>query len=282
MKEKIITCRSARNFCLVKILENLGHFPTRKTEKEAWFLSPFRSETQASFKISLALNRWYDHGMGIGGNTIDLLVLVLNISVKEVLTYLSNDLAFSFHKPPLQTNKSKHTKVMDKRIIHHPALISYLKSRKIPSTIGRQYLNEVVYKQNTKSFFALGLENHLGGWELRNKFQKTCSSPKSYTWLKRERNNLVMVEGMFDLLSLATMNPITVYESDILVLNSVAFVKNIESLLANYKEVRLYLDNDTAGNSATETLMNQHNMAVDYRRDYKGYKDLNEKLMAWN
>ncbi len=282
MKEKIISCRSARNFCLVKILENLGHFPTRKTEKEAWFLSPFRSETQASFKISLALNRWYDHGMGKGGNTIDLLVLVLNVSVKEVLAYLGNDLSFSFHKPPLQTNKSKHTQIMEKRTIHHPALISYLKSRKIPLIIGRQYLNEVVYKQNTKSFFALGLENHLGGWELRNKFQKTCSSPKSYTWLRREKNTLVMVEGMFDLLSLSTMSPITVYESDILVLNSIAFIADVTKLVPNYKNIRLYLDNDNAGNSATKELMQQFDTIIDNRNEFEGYKDLNEKLMAWN
>jgi len=282
MKTKIITCRSARNFCLVKILENLGHFPTRKTEKEAWFLSPFRSETQASFKISLALNRWYDHGLGKGGNSIDLLVLLLNLSVKEVLAYLSNDLAFSFHKPPLQIKKSKYTQIMETRTIIHPAMISYLKSRKIPLAIGRQYLKEVVYKRDTKILFALGLENHLGGWELRNKFQKTSSSPKSYTWIRKEKRQLVLLEGMFDLLSLATMNPIRVYESDILVLNSIAFLSDVENLLSNYKDVRLYLDNDNAGNSATQTLMQQFDTVIDCREEYKGYKDLNEKLMAWN
>jgi len=34
----------------------LGHFPTRETDKEAWFLSPFRSENQASFKVCKKLN----------------------------------------------------------------------------------------------------------------------------------------------------------------------------------------------------------------------------------
>jgi len=264
----------------VKILENLGHFPTRKTEKEAWFLSPFRSETQASFKISLALNRWYDHGMGKGGNSIDLLMQLLNLSVKEVLAYLSNDLAFSFHKPTTQIKTSKKTQIMEERTISHPAMISYLKSRKISLEIGKRYLKEVTFKRDDKNLFALGLENHLGGWELRNKFQKTSSSPKSYTWLKKDKTGLLVFEGMFDLLSLAAMQPITVYESDILVLNSIAFLSDVEKLLSNYDQVRLYLDNDSAGDSATETLMNQFETAIDCRKEYVGFKDLNEKMMS--
>ena len=282
MKTKIITCRSARNFCLVKILENLGHFPTRKTEKEAWFLSPFRSETQASFKISLALNRWYDHGEGKGGNSIDLLTQLLNISVKEVLVYLSNDLSFSFHQPPIQIESFRKTQIAESRTISHPALVQYLKSRKISLKIGKKYLKEIHFKRGAKTFFALGLENHLGGWELRNKFQKTSSSPKSYTHLQRDRKQLVLVEGMFDLLSLATMKPILVYESDVLVLNSIAFLRDIENLLPTYNTIFLYLDNDTAGNSATSKLTRRFGHSIDCRIEYKEYKDLNEKLMLWN
>jgi hypothetical protein len=266
----------------VKILENLGHFPTRKTENAAYFLSPLRSENDASFKISLALNRWYDHGMGKGGNTIDFLVLYLNKSVKEVLDYLSNDLSFSFHQPLVEIEKSKHTQILQTKIISHPAMTSYLISRKIPLAIGKQFLKEVVYQQGTKTLFALGLENHLGGWELRNKFQKTSSSPKSYTWIRRAKKQLLVTEGMFDFLSLATMNPIAVYEADILVLNSVAFLPDIKKLRLNYNQIQLYLDNDTSGDSATSTLIGQFDSAIDYRREYKGYKDLNEKLMICN
>jgi len=118
-------------------------------------------------------------------------------------------------------------------------MIGYLKTRKIPIAIAKQYLSEVSFQRNDKTFFALGLENHLGGWELRNKFQKTSSSPKSYTWLKRDKNQLILVEGMFDLLSLATMNPILVYDSDVVVLNSIAFLKDIQSLLQTYDTILL-------------------------------------------
>ena len=282
MKTKIITCRSARNFCLVKILENLGHFPTRKTEKEAWFLSPFRSETQASFKISLALNRWYDHGMGKGGNSIDLLMQLLNLSVKEVLAYLNGDLSFSFHQQPVNIEKSKKTQIIATKTICHPAMLSYLVARKIPVSIGKKYLKEVSFKRDDRTFFALGLENHLGGWELRNKFQKTSSSPKSFTWLKRNKKQLIITEGMFDFLSLATIKPIEIYEADVLILNSLAFVKYVEDILPKYNKLLLYLDNDNAGNSATEILTHQHKDAIDFRIQYKGFNDLNEKLQYGN
>ncbi|MCB0458954.1 MAG: DNA primase, partial [Flavobacteriaceae bacterium] len=64
---------------------------------EAWFLSPFRSESQASFKVSKTKNRWYDHGTGIGGNVIDLVIQLMKCTVQEALNFLNNDLSsFSF------------------------------------------------------------------------------------------------------------------------------------------------------------------------------------------
>ena len=97
MKEKRITCEKARNICIVKTLATLGHFPSKESEKEAWFPSPFRSETQASFKVSKTLNRWYDHGLGKGGNIIDFGIQYYSCSVGEFLKKL--DGGFSFQKP---------------------------------------------------------------------------------------------------------------------------------------------------------------------------------------
>ena len=59
MKEKIensLSCERARAFPIEKALAKLGHFTTTSTEKEAWFLSPLRTETQASFKVTKKLN----------------------------------------------------------------------------------------------------------------------------------------------------------------------------------------------------------------------------------
>ena len=83
MKKERLTCESARSICIVKTLAKLGHLPTRESEKEAWFLSPLRSETLASFIVSLNKNRWYDHGSGKGGNVIDL-VVAMNLSLIHI------------------------------------------------------------------------------------------------------------------------------------------------------------------------------------------------------
>ena len=172
MKRKRITCERARNISIVNTLATLGHLPIKESEKEAWFLSVLRSETQASFKVSKTINRWYDHGEGLGGNVIDLIVLMLKCSVKEALDFLANDSpVFSFQQQTLfldlpNTNQQAENKIniIRTRSIEHPALIQYLKSRQIPLEIAKHYCAEVWYQNHGKTFFAVGLKNHLGGW----------------------------------------------------------------------------------------------------------------------
>jgi DNA primase len=93
-RTKSLTCERARAFPIEEALAKLGHFPTRTNEKEAWFLSPIRSETQASFKVCKKLNRWYDHGAGKGENVIDLICLITKGTVKEALELLQNEKTF--------------------------------------------------------------------------------------------------------------------------------------------------------------------------------------------
>ncbi|HAT66032.1 MAG TPA: DNA primase [Flavobacteriaceae bacterium] len=287
MKRKKITCEIARNISIVKTLARLGHFPTKETEKEAWFLSVLRSEIQASFKVSKLINRWYDHGKGMGGNVIDLIVLVLKCSVKEALEFLGNDNPlFSFQQQTLFSDLPKAIQQKENKItivrtktIEHPALIQYLRSRQIPLEIAKRCCSEVWYRNHGKTFFAIGLENHLGGWELRNKFFKSCNSPKSYTYLTKGKKQLIIVEGMFDLLSLAVCDKMLIYESDIIVLNSIAFINEVVQLLKKYQKILLLLDNDSNGNKITTYLLDQYKNVIDQSCVYLNYKDLNEKLI---
>src|SRR5690606_38847582 len=154
--------------------------------KEAWFLSPFRSETQASFKVSKIKNRWYDHGEGIGGNVIDLVCRILNCSVKEALAHLNRDWSsFSFQQQQhLNTNDIGITITKILRI-KHPAYIQYLNLRGIPLHIADTYCREVWYNFKNSKFFTIGLQNNKKGWELRNRIFKNGCSPKSYTYLRR-------------------------------------------------------------------------------------------------
>ncbi|WP_233530606.1 toprim domain-containing protein [Gelidibacter salicanalis] len=278
MKRKI-NCERARAFPIEKALAKLGHFPVKTAEKEARFLSPFRSEAQASFKVSRTMNRWYDHGEGMGGNVIDLVCRILNCSVKEALAYLNQDWpSFSFQQQQnFNTNDIgiTTTKIQN---IKHPALIQYLNLRGIPLHIADTYCHEVWYSFKNSKFFAIGLRNNKNGWELRNKIFKNGCSPKSYTYLQKNNMQLVILEGMFDLLSLAVMNETLINVSDILVLNSLAFIRDIEVHISSYEFVHLYLDNDEAGKKAALYLTNKYGHVLDGSYGYKDHKDLNDFL----
>jgi DNA primase len=277
-----LSCKSARNICIVKTLAKLGHFPTRKSEKEAWFLSPLRSETQASFSVSLIKNLWFDFGLGTGGNTIDLIMLIKSWSVRETLEFLKNDIeSLSFSPPDIEhLTKEPEISILDVQIIYLKALIDYLNSRNIPYEIGNKYCRQVWYRCKGKQFFALGLENYKGGWELRNKYFKTSSSPKTFSFFERESKQLIITEGMFDFLSLATTDEDLVQNSDCIILNSLAFLERIKMLIPKYEKVLIYLDNDPAGKKATSLILDQFDNVTDCSNSYSDYEDLNEKLKA--
>ncbi|TXE08406.1 DNA primase [Gelidibacter salicanalis] len=274
-----LTCERARVFPIEKALAKLGHFPVKTAEKEVWFLSPFRSETQASFKVSKIKNRWYDHGEGVGGNVIDLVCRILKCSVKEALEFLNQDWpSFSFQQPQHLIPNETSLTILKVRRIRHPALIQYLNLRGIPLHVANTHCYEVWYSFKNSKFFGIGLLNNKGGWELRNRIFKNSSSPKSYTYLQRNNEKLIVLEGMFDFLSLAVLNEALINNSDILVLNSLAFVKDIDVCVSDYELVHLYLDNDEAGRKMTLYLTNEYNHAIDESSSYKNHNDLNDFL----
>lgn len=280
MREPKLTCKRARNICIVETLTKLGHFPSYKTEKEAWFLSPLRSETQASFKVSLRLNRWYDFGIGEGGNIIDLICLLSHCKVSEALQFLSDELpVFSFQSPIIDTSKKESPNTITKvKPITKSYLKKYVRSRGISLEVAGRYCKEVWYECRGKSYYAIGLQNIDGGWELRSLCFKTSSSPKCYTYLQNENENLVVCEGMFDLLSVAEIYPEELNVSDFIVLNSLSFLQQIARYFKNYKSVDLYLDNDQSGEKYTAELLEYYPNLKDQSHRYKNYKDLNEKL----
>jgi len=87
---------------------------------------------------------------------------------------------------------------------------------------------------------------------------------------------------MFDLLSLAVLNSSILEVSDVVVLNSIAFVKDIEKMIPKYESVHLYLDNDTSGKKATHYLIQTYNHVIDQSSIYKNNKDLNDLLSHEN
>lgn len=284
MKKQKLQCETARDISITGFLKKSGFSPVRENQNSAWYLSPLRNEKEASFKVSKILNRWYDHGIGKGGNIIDLVIgMNNNCSVQEALSILDRtEPFFSFQQQNTLSGLKSEAEIRIGKIlpIRHPALIHYLEQRKINVKVAGRYAREVLYSMHNKKYFAIGLENVSGGWELRNPYYKNASSPKDYSFFSTSKKLLSITEGMFDLFSLLTLYPGLPHKSDFLVLNSLSFTGHIQNVALSYSKVGLYLDNDPAGKKATKQLLGDLSNSVDMSALYEGKKDLNQLLTA--
>jgi DNA primase len=97
-----LTCADAKKIDLVDYLASLGHHPQKVSHPDYWYLSPFRDEKTASFKVNRKVNVFYDHGIGCGGDLIDFGTRFFNCSISEFLHRLAGQLnqnSLSFHPP---------------------------------------------------------------------------------------------------------------------------------------------------------------------------------------
>lgn len=272
----------AREIPIEKVLQNLGCEPTKCNETESWYLSPFRIEKTASFKLNRKINRWFDHGEQVGGNVIDFVIQKFGFNVTEALRYLEKfDTLFSFQKqiseiPIKESDANQIEKIIP---IQHFALLQYLESRHIKFYKNIEQLKEVHYIINDKKYFGIGFQNNSQGWEIRSKYAKICLKKKDITLINNNSQILRVYEGFFDYLSFQQIwNNLPMEESDSLILNSVTLLEKNTSILENYKIIELFLDNDEAGDRYTKLISAQFPGAKDGRVTYSECKDLNEFL----
>ncbi len=276
-----MNCKQFNTIPLEEVLLSLGHLPTKQSEKEAWFLNPFAKENHASFKINKNLNYWYLHSEGIGGNNVAFMKKYLNASVSEVLLWAESQNFSSFHQQNISSSKlenfSKNYEIINIKEIQHPALLEYLKNRKVENQTG--LLQEIHYRMNDKNYFGIGFKNDSGGYEIRNKYSKICLGKKDISTIENDSNSVRIFEGFFDFLSFKNLeNELEKEPSDYLILNSVSMIHNIKNSLGKYENIKLYFDNDEAGNRAVEIISSEIQNAEDCRALYSNFKDLNEYL----
>ncbi len=277
-----MNCKQFNTIPLEEVLQIFGHLPTKQSEKEAWFLSPFGTENHASFKINKNLNFWYLFSEGIGGNNVDFMRKYLNSSISEVLVWAENQNFSSFQNQNFSNQKlenlTKNYEIIEVKEILHPALLDYLKTRKVEYQI--EFLKEIHYRMNDKKYFGIGFKNDSGGYEIRNKYSKICLGKKDISTIKNGSENLKIFEGFFDFLSFKNIEKSLGNEtSNYLILNSVSMISNIKNSLQNYENIELYFDNDDAGNRAVEMLKNEMGNIEDCRVLYSDFKDFNEWVM---
>ena len=268
----------------VKIEELLG-LPPAENAAEYYIKSPFRNERTPSFKINPDLNTWYDFGEGIGGSNIDLVMKLKDCTAGEAIKILRNGnfpianigaCGYSGAVRKASQNGVKLHKIKD--FGNNEAIVDYIcGERKIAYGVAERWLKEVYYYTGDKHRFGAGFGNDGGGYEIRSKYFKGCIGNKSVTTIRRDDAKVVIFEGFMDFLSALTYYGLTEPNNDVIVLNTLAHATNID--LSNYEEIRLFLDNDNAGQNAAKMLAKKYN-AKDYSYLYDGYKDFNEMLIA--
>lgn len=281
-----------KKISLVDYLQSLGCSPVSCKGNSYWYKSPFRNETEASFKVNVVMNKWYDFALGKGGNIIALAeelyqsnnIPYLLKRIEERVPYI-RPATFSFGRQKSSEPCFKNLKV---KALEAPVLLSYLKERSIDIGIAQTECKELRFSHNGKNYFAIGFPNRSGGYEVRNCYFKGCVAPKDITHIRQQGKQTMeccLFEGFMDYLSYLTMRMkesathTEFTHSDYMVLNSVSNMDKAIEFLEPYSRISCFLDNDKAGKEAFQKLKSRFGERVnDMSLHYSGCKDLNDFL----
>ena len=278
---------------LQDFLANLGYTPIKQQGNKLWYLSPFRQESHASFKVNTDRNLWYDFGIGKGGNIIDLAELLYKSSdvsylIRKIEDNVPNctstfSTSFADIKEEQQTNYFENLQILP---LSHPALMRYLWDRCIDLEVAASVCKELHYDSNGKHYFGIGFPNIAGGYEIRNPFFKGGITPKDISLFHNEesKQSCFVFEGFIDFLSFMMLRRKEndgLKRQDYLVLNSVSNIHKALEPLSHYENVQCFLDNDEAGRNAYLRLSKELGSSVlDSSSLYSDFKDLNDYLCA--
>lgn len=283
-----MNAKQAKAIPIPDFLARLGHLPdhVRHGGGDIWFRSPFRpEEATASFHVHVGRNVWYDFGAvggaAAGGNLPDLVMSMQRCGLSDALAFLEKTMAGAassvqetvqnLEENDVQPSPQKGGGAVEppffieeiRREFSAGPLARYIEQeRQINLAAAAGLLFEVHFRNRAgKRFFAAGIKNRAGGWEIRNPYFKGCIGPKDLTFLERvgegaATGEVSVFEGMFDFLAaLSFYGRKSLFEHDVLLLNSLAMQRRAIDFLEkrpDLNHLKLYLDNDEAGHQAVE------------------------------
>ncbi len=277
----------AKSISLADYLQSIGITPCKRQGNNLWYYSPFRNETEASFKVNLSRNEWYDFGKGKGGDILKFIMEQHGINdISQALHIISGEMpriqnSFSF-RPQDNLPTFENIRILP---LENPALLQYLNKRQIHIPFAGQICNEIHFQFKGKSYFSIGFANDWGGYELRNEYFQGGLSPKTITTVQNGNDTCCVFEGFMDYLSYLTLlhkrNPEvpTISKQDYVILNSIVNLPKAIGIIGSYREKYCYLDNDKGGVSAYQEIQKKCGANVlDRSIHYREYKDLNDYL----
>ena len=260
------------------VLESFNLSPVKENRKTAFYFALDREEKIPSLSVDFVKNKAFDFGTGKSYDVISIVQQMNQCSVSEALKYLEK-FVFSVQKKfqNEEAKLQKEYKILNVREIQHPALIQYLKSRKVYEQ--KELVKEIEYELNGKKYFGVGFFNNSGGVEIRNKYSKICLGKKDVTLLKNELNSfneILIFEGFFDYLTFKNLEKNENSNSDYIILNSTSMLFKVEETLKKYDKISLFLDNDKNGNATKKAILKKYENVEDCSLIYQKFKDLNE------
>lgn len=305
-------------------MARLGHEPVKveKGGRELWYASPFRPEKDPSFHTSFLGGKWIWNDFGdTGGTVIDFAMRYQrHTSVKDALAWLGRMFqGHMFEKPvprvgeeadseqvslfssqqqsgaaaPEDAAVARQLEFISAQPITHPAIVDYLtRERCIPMELVKQYLCEVKYRNTAtgKEFFAFGMENEGGGYEIRvasSKYSfKSALKSRDITVIKGlspERGIVNVFEGMTDFLSLLAKMNTSNLAGDSLIMHSLSSHPRAAEYLKSrdYQVINTFLDNNRPGQEGVEKFKAEFGEKLMPKSDiFAGYTDLNDWLCA--
>ena len=288
-----------RMITIPDFLRHCGFSPVNRKGDYLHYHSPLRKDENPSF--------WVDEKKGICGDfadggcigdVINLAARWYHCNIKDAIANLADIFrlgGFSFDKPMTFAKETHHkSAATESRIfirhiqeLQNAALLQYIGQRGISTDTARKYLQEVYYTtyptSTARPYFALGFRNDLGGYELRSKFFKGSTSSKTVTTIKQGSDTVLVFEGFTSFLSCVeywnSLNKTIPY--DVIVLNSLANISKAN--FAGYATIKLMLDADEPGHTATDRLMAQYPNVINitpkfipYDQATKTYNDFND------
>ena len=279
LKKKKMNCEEVKeNISIRTVLESFNLFPVKENRKTAFYFALDREEKIPSLSVDFVKNKAFDFGTGKSYDVISIVQQMNQCSVSEALKYLEK-FVFSVQKKfqNEEAKLQKEYKILNVCKIQHPALIQYLKFRKVYEQ--KDLVKEVEYELNEKKYFGIGFFNNSGGVEIRNKYSKICLGKKDVTLMKSELNSfneILIFEGFFDYLTFRNLEKKENLSSDYLILNSTAMLFKVEETLKEYDKISLFLDNDKNGNATKKVILKKYENVEDCSLIYQKFKDLNE------
>ena len=184
-----MTIEEAKSIRIADYLHSLGYSPVKQQGINLWYKSPFREESEASFKVNTEREQWYDFGLGKGGNIIALAAhLYATDHVPYILKRIAEQtphvrpVSFSFGK---QNSSEPSFQQLEIVPLSSPALLAYLQGRGINIKLAKRECSEARFTHNGKRYFAIAFPNGSCGYEIRNRYFKGCIAPKEISHIRQ-------------------------------------------------------------------------------------------------